>query len=68
MLRRSIEFAVGQHIRKKTSGGGTWQIMALRKDQGGVVNIEMFNVNDPNTRRTLSQYALSDSTQFEIVT
>ena len=67
MLRRSIEFAVGQRVRKKAKGGGVWEIMAIRKDASGAVHIEMFNVMDPNTRRTLSRVALSDGDQFELL-
>lgn len=67
MLRRQIEFAVGQRIRKKAKGGGVWEIMAIRKDPSGAVHIEMFNITDPNTRRTLSRAALSDNDQFELL-
>lgn len=68
MLRRQVEFAVGQRIRKRNRGGGTWEIMAIRQDpQTGAVHVEMFNVEDPNTRRTFSNVALSDPDQFEIV-
>tara|TARA_B100000287_G_C20053661_1_gene551414 strand:+ start:259 stop:468 length:210 start_codon:yes stop_codon:yes gene_type:complete len=67
MLRRQTEFSVGQRIRKRSRGGGIWEIMGIHKDPSGAVHIEMFSMDDPNTRRTLSRFALSDPEQFELV-
>ncbi len=67
MLKRQTGFAVGQRLRKKARGGGVWEIMAIRKDKSGAINVEMFRVDDVSTRRTLSAYVLSDPEQFEIV-
>ncbi len=67
MLRKQVEFSVGQRLRKKMRGGGTWEIMAIRKDPSGAVHVEMFNVVDKNTRRTLSSSVLADPDQFEVI-
>lgn len=67
MLKRQTGFAVGQRVRKKARGGGVWEIMAIRKDKNGAINIEMFRVDEITTRRTLSAYVLSDPEQFELV-
>ncbi len=67
MLKRQTGFAIGQRVRKKARGGGVWEIMAIRKDKNGAINIEMFKIDEPTTRRTLSAYVLSDTEQFEIV-
>ena len=67
MLKRQTGFAIGQRVRKKARGGGVWEIMAIRKDKNGAINIEMFKIDEPTTSRTLSAYVLSDTEQFEIV-
>lgn len=67
MLRRQTEFAVGQRLRKRSRGGGVWEIMAIHKDPSGAIHVEMFKLGDPNTRRTLSRFTLADPEQFELV-
>lgn len=67
MRRRRHEIVEGQKYRKRGSGGGTWEVVALRKDGLGTLHVQMKRSDDPKTLKTLALATLLDPEQFEQV-
>ncbi len=67
MRRRRRELAEGQRFRKLGAGTGVWEVIGLRKDEGGALHVRLRRVDDPKTLKTLAAAVLDDPRQFVAV-
>ena len=67
-MRRKREVVEGQVYRKLGPGGGTWEVIAIRKDGMGTQHAQMRRMDDPKTLKTLSVTTLLNAQEFEAVT
>lgn len=64
-MRRKRDIVEGQLFRRLGSGGGIWEVIAVRKDGMGTQHAQMKRCDDPKTLKTLSVAALLDPHEFE---
>lgn len=64
-MRRKRDIVEGQLFRRVGSGGGIWEVIAVRKDGMGTQHAQMKRSDDPKTLKTLSVAALLDPHEFE---
>lgn len=67
MRRRLREVAEGQWFRKRGSGGGVWEVVAVRRDARGAEHAQLRRHGDHSDLKTLSTSALLDSSLYESV-
>lgn len=67
MQRRSREVTEGQHYQKVASGGGAWEIVAVRIDALGTRHARMRSLSEPTTYRTYATEAVLDLRNFRLL-
>lgn len=66
-MRRKREVIEGQRFRRLGVNGGTWEVVAVRKDGAGAQHAQMRRLDEPKTLKTLAVAILLDQSQFESV-
>ena len=67
MRRRLREVTEGQWFRKLSPGGGTWEVVAMRRDAIGALHAQIRRADDRSTYKTLAAAALLDHRDYEPV-
>jgi len=67
MQRRKNDIAEGQRYQKAGSGGGMWEVVAVRTDASGATHARLRSLNEPKTFRTFGIDALYDTRNFRPV-
>jgi hypothetical protein len=65
-MRRKREVVEGHVYRRLGSGGGTWEVVAIRKDGMGAMHAQLRRVDSPKTLKTLAVGTLLDPYEFEL--
>jgi hypothetical protein len=67
MRRRLREVTEGQWFRKRSPGGGTWEVVAIRRDAIGALHAQIRRADDRSTYKTLAAVALLNHHEYELV-